>query len=156
MTLPHRSPLIRPLRVIGACVLALGACTSSTRPDADPRVCEQTYEFGNYGCTDITGQVLDAASQPLTNISVGPRYLPDRHDFNSPFARTDADGRFRLRLHRYGAPPPVGPDTVSFYVHAVDFARPVTGKDSVLIQVTVAPVGALAPVTSVVLRLSTP
>jgi hypothetical protein len=148
--------LLCRLHAIGACVLALGACTSSTRPDADPRLCEQTYEFGNYGCVDITGQVLGSASQPLPNISVGPRYLRDRDDFNSPFTRTGADGRFRLRLHRYGAPPPVGPDTVSFYLHAVDFNRPVTGKDSVMIQVTVAPVGARAPVTSVVLRLQSP
>ena len=155
---------MRVIAMYVAALAALAACGSSspTRAEVDPRLCDQTYEFGNFGCTDIAGQVLGSAGQPLPGISVGPRYLPDRHDFNSPFVDTDAEGRFHLRLHRFGAPPPAGqPDTVSLYIRALDFRSagvniPARVRDSVLIQVTVAPVGAVAPVTEVVLRLPTP
>ena len=163
MTFVQRARSIRQLGSIAASIAVVGACESSPiHADVDPRLCDQTYEFGNFGCTDIIGQVLGSAGQPLTRISVGPRYLPDRDDFDSPFHKTGADGRFRLRLHRFGAPPPAGePDTVSLYIRAVDlssadFNVPALVRDSVLIQVTVAPVGALAPVTNVVLRLPTP
>ena len=138
--------------------LALAACEPSpARPVVDRRLCEQTYEFGNYGCTDITGQVLGSAGQPLSGIGVSPRYFPGRYDFNSPALKTDADGRFWLRLHRFATPPVEGPDTVSLYVRALDFRSPdASVRDSVLIQVMVAPVGSVAPVTHVVLRLPTP
>ena len=136
----------------------LAACEPSpAKPIVDRRLCEQTYEFGNYGCTDITGQVLGSAGQPLSGIGVAPRYFPGRYDFNSPALKTDADGRFWLRLHRFGTPPAEGPDTVSLYIRALDFRSPdASVRDSALIQVSVAPVGAVAPLTHVVLRLPTP
>ena len=162
MTLLEQAPSLLRLCALVTSVAVVSACTSSTRSEVDPRLCQQTYEFGNYGCADITGQVLGSAGQPLPGISVGPIFLPGREEFNSPFANTDADGRFRLRLHRFGAPPPTGnSDTVSLYIRAIDprsagLNSPARVRDSVLVQLTVAPVGAIAPITEVVLRLSTP
>ena len=151
------------LGAIIAGLMVLSACASSpARPDTDAQHCAQTYEFGNYGCTDIAGQVLGSAGQPLAGIYVGPRYLADRDGFNAPYVTTDAEGLFRLRLTRFSAPPPAGePDTVSLYVRASDPSSsgvdlPATIQDSVLVHVTVAPVGAVAPMIHVVLRLPKP
>jgi hypothetical protein len=93
---------------------------------------------------------------------VSPGYLSTRDGFNSPYSTTDAHGRFRFRLTRFGSPPPVGgPDTVSLYIRALDPRSagvniPARVRDSVLIQVTLAPVGAVAPETNVEIRLPTP
>ena len=161
MTLVHRLRVSGCRGVLAATITALGAC-ESTPVEADLRLCDQTYEFGNYGCTDISGQVVGSGGQPLPDILVYPHELPDQDHFDSPSDRTDANGRFGLRLHRMYSPPPMGePDKVSLYVLAVDLrSADASGRprvmDSVLVQVTVAPVGAMAPHTAVELRLSAP
>ena len=162
MTFLDQVPLMLRFGALATSVAVVGACTASTRSEVDPRLCQQTYEFGNSGCADITGQVLGPAGQPLSGMSVGPSYIPGREEFNSPFRDTDVDGRFRIRLHRFGAPPPAGnPDTVSLYIRATDprsagLNIPARVRDSVRIQVTVAPVGSPASITEVVLRLPPP
>lgn len=163
MILARHVTSVGRLGAVVAGLAMLSACASSpARSEEDPDRCAQTYEFGNYGCTDIAGQVLGSAGQPLGGIYVGARYLPDRDGFNSPYVRTDVDGLFRLRLTRFSGPPPAGePDTVSLYIQASDptssgINRPATIQDSVLVHVTIAPVGAVAPLTHVVLRLPKP
>ena len=162
MTLARHSFLACLLGAAVACVSVFGACGSPTRGEEDPRLCPKTYEFGNHGCADVVGQVLGSAGQPLGGITVSPRYRADIHGFDSPYRTTDPEGRFRLRLTRFsGLPPTEGPDTVSVYIGAFDprsaaLNVPATVHDSVLVQVTVAPVGAAASVTEVVVRLPTP
>lgn len=151
----------RGLLVVG--VLAAVACRIPVAADggADPRACQQTYEFGNTGCLEVQGQVVSASGLPLAGMSVGPRPLPGPAVFNSDYATTDAAGQFRIRLSRIsGAPPPKGtPDTLSVYVVAADprsadVGIPARVRDSVLTVVTIAPVGTIP--TPAVVRVPLP
>ena len=155
-----RSPKGSISRVCAAALLALvPACDSATglRPDAQP--CRQTYEFGNTGCAEIAGRVIDAQDQGRAGISVGPRYLTGANGFNTPYATTDTAGRFRLRITRFaGMAPAAGPDTVSLYVHAADprsagLERPATLRDSVLVQVTISLLDEVPAPIDVTIRL---
>ena len=145
---------------IAAGLLTIAACNSLPidpigRLDAGS--CEQTYEFGNTGCAEIEGTVRDRQDRALPGMIVGPRYLAS--GFNTPYATTDSDGRFRLRITRFAAnPPAVGPDTATVYVLAYDprssgINIPATVRDSVLALVTVAPVGQVPAPTVVTIRL---
>lgn len=125
--------------------------------------CPQTYEFGNTGCFEVRGTVVGTAGQALAGIFVGPRPITTRAGFNSYFATTDAAGRFNVRLARmFGRPPLDGtPDTLSVYVVAVDprtagVGIPATVRDSALVVVTVAPVGAVPTPNEVRLTLAVP
>jgi hypothetical protein len=137
------------------------ACKTVGGVAGDHRACPQTSEFGNTGCFDVIGRVVGTADQPLSGISVGPRYLPGREGFNSPFVTTDQNGRFSLRIQRFGASAPAeGPDTVSLFISAVDMSSavngPATRRDSVLVRATIVPVGRLPTPRQVLLRLSVP
>src|SRR5437879_6479224 len=79
----------------------LAGCRGHLTDTLDSHTCPQTYEFGNYGCAVVEGQVLGARSQPLAGISVGPRPSADGGQFNSPYRLTDGNGRFQLQLTRY-------------------------------------------------------
>ena len=48
---------------LALCLTVPGACASppATRPEPDPRLCAQSYEFGNSGCAD-------GAVAPVTDI----------------------------------------------------------------------------------------
>ena len=137
-------------------ILAVAACGSLTESRLDARLCNQTYEFGNSGCAEVSGTVLGSADQPLPGIIVGPRYLASSSAvFNSPYVTTDSKGQFLFRITRFaGSPPATGPDTTSLFVYAVDPSS--AGRDSVLAQVTVAPIGAEPKPATVIIRLAKP
>jgi hypothetical protein len=124
-------------------------CDSPTDVRRDSGACRQTYEFGNTGCADIQGTVVDGRGVAQAGIVVGPRYLPDRDGFNTVYATTNAEGRFRFRISRYwGNPPAVGPDTMSLFVYAADprtagVGVPAAVRDSVLGNITIAPIGSI-------------
>jgi len=149
------------LCAVSAAAVACGTPTGREE-DGDTRACYQTYEFGNYGCVDIVGQVVGTAGQPLAGISVGPGAMSPSTGLNTVYDDTDADGRFGFRLVRYaGAPPSTGPDTVSVYVRAADPRSagvnvPATVRDSVLVLLTVTPIGKVPAPVSVTIRLPTP
>lgn len=128
--------------------MALGLACSTPSDPGDPRACRQTYEFGNYGCADIIGRVVGDAGQPLAGVSIGPRFLPDSVDagsYNTVYTTTGADGRFTLRLHRFGRRRVIpAPDTLSLYIEAT--IPPMHGaisaaSDSILVQAALAPIG---------------
>ena len=130
---------------------------------SNPQACRQTREFSNTGCVQVEGQVIGTTGQPLSGIFVTPRYLPGSPTFDSPYEKTGADGRFRLRLTRYEPLPPglTGPDTLSIFIGAADprsasIGVPATVRDSVLIVVTIAPVGAVPEPVVVSITLPTP
>jgi hypothetical protein len=141
---------------------ALAACSSSLS-DVEPTVagaCVQSYEFGNYGCAEIVGTVVNEQQQPLPGISVGPVHLPDRGAFNTVYSDSDGNGRFKFRIMRFTAPE-TSPDTVSLYVRAADPRSagvniPARVRDSVLVNVTLAPVGRVPTPAVVVITLNTP
>lgn len=144
------------------CLTALAACGTVTGNQPDPRACRQTYEFGNTGCVDIAGQVVGSAGQPLAGMVVGPGMMSTPVGLNAVYDETDANGRFEIRLTRFaGEPPRAGPDTLSLYVRALDprsagLDVPATVRESVLVRVTLAPVGSVPRTTSVVIRLPMP
>lgn len=153
--------MMRLVRVAGVLAL-LAACASSTDPRHDPWACEQTREFSNHGCADIHGVVLDAEERGVQGIYVGARDVTGRGGFNSPYATTDSEGRFRLRLTQYSRlPTGSGPDTVSVFVIATDprsatVGVPATVRDSVLALLTVTPLGSVPEPTLVEIRLGIP
>jgi hypothetical protein len=137
--------------IVRTCLLALLAAGAGCRNPADvggSRACQQSYEFGNTGCFEVSGRVVGSRGQALAGMSVGPRPLPGPHLFNADYGTTDAAGRFRIRLSRMVGSPPSrpAPDTLSVYVvaadrHSAGLGMPAIIRDSVLTQVTVAPIG---------------
>ncbi len=149
----HRLLAIAPLS------LFLG-CDSSTGVIDDNNACRQTYEFGNLGCADIEGRVVDAADRGVSGIIVGPRYEPGNGGFDTSYSTTDADGNFRFRVTRYlpRRPSESGPDTLSLWVSAADprsagVGVPATRRDSVRVSIAVVPIGQTPEPVRVTIRL---
>jgi hypothetical protein len=156
----NRSYLLR------ICFTALLACAGAAC-DRDisqaNATCEQTYEFGNYGCAEVVGRVIGSTGMPLDSAFIRPSFIPviSAGTYNMPSVRTDAEGRFRLRIHRFGPrASPVMPDTFSIFVHAaVDYKPPATispAYDSVLAVLELAPIGSLPKPATVEIRLNYP
>jgi hypothetical protein len=154
----NRSYLLR------ICFIALLACSGATcdrhisQADA---TCEQAYEFGNYGCAEVAGRVIGSTGMPLDSAFIRPSFVPaaSAGTYNTPIVRTDVQGRFRLRIHRFGPRPSlVTPDTFSIFVHAaVDYKPPATmspAYDSVMAVLELAPIGSLPKPASVEIKLS--
>ncbi len=123
---------------------------------------EQSYEFGNSGCLDITGQVVGLDGQPLAGISIHPGYLPGPQIFTHTLAKTDAAGDFTFRVWSICCrPQTVGPDTLSLRVRGVDTRTlevgvPASVHDSVLVHATISPIGTIPTPSTVRLTLSAP
>lgn len=134
---------IHPLLVLLSLGLGgLAVACNPVGPRTDPRLCPQTYEFGNSGCVRVEGRVLGARGQPLQGVYVTLRpRAPDEGFFNSPVASTDAQGRFRLEAHRMVSPRELPtPDTITMWLAGARPMNPVVA-DSVQVLLNVAPVG---------------
>jgi len=146
-----------PLVMLGIVVVGAAACADPTGANA---ACQQTGEFGNTGCAEIRGVVVNRSGSPEPGIVVGPRFLSGQDVFNASYATTDSQGRFRFRITRFsGQPAAAGPDTMSLFVHAADPRTagvnvPATVRDSVPGQVTISPVGRVPTALSVTIALS--
>lgn len=115
---------------------------------SDSRACQQsTGEFGNSGCFLVAGRVVGISGRTLGGIVVGVRPVSTNAAFDPPYQTTAQDGHFQLRPSRMlTLPPATDPDTLSVYVIATDptsagVGVPASVRDSVLVRVTVAPVG---------------
>lgn len=118
------------------------ACNPFHTGETDPRLCRQTYEFGNTGCVRVEGRVLGSLGQPLHGIYVHLGQPPDRDGFDTPVQATDVRGRFRLEAHRMTSPGQAPtPDTITMWLIASRPAFPVVTRDSVAVLLYVAPVG---------------
>jgi hypothetical protein len=113
----------------------------------------------------VSGRVLGTGGQPLHGISVYPDHPQDGRGYNSPHFTTSADGRFHLRMTRYVQRGPVTvPDTFSVWIVARVTPIPVEGggppifpaRDSVLVQLELAPVGKVPTPAEVEIRLAYP
>ncbi|MEP7384653.1 MAG: hypothetical protein ABI910_23480 [Gemmatimonadota bacterium] len=149
-------------RFAALALAALAACRDAST-GADSRACQQSYEFGNSGCAEVSGQAVGLRGQALQGISVFARGSPDFFPFSSGYVVSDASGAFRVRITRmFGSPPADrAQDTVSVYVVArnqpVDWA---TGQprvqDSVFTLVRVSPVGSVPEASSLRIVLPIP
>jgi hypothetical protein len=144
---------------LGLTVAALSACNSTNEP-GESRACQQTFEFANTGCLEVSGQVVGLRDQPLPGVTVTTNYIAHGDAFGTSSAMTDVNGAFMLRATRLaGLPPSVGPDTLSLWIvgghpDTGNVGDPAPMRDSVLVQVTVSPVGQIP--TTAVARLVLP
>jgi hypothetical protein len=127
-----------------AAIMLLAACGNGAGP-GDPDLCPQTFEFGNFGCARVAGTVRDGGGQPLGGVSVtlAPP-VGGTNAFDSPSARTGADGSFALEAHRFDQPAVLkGADTIPMYLRGALMEEP-TVRDSILLTVIVVPVDSIA------------
>ncbi len=153
-------------RLLSACLLGLGplalACrASNTEPD--PAVCAQTYEFGNFGCGDASGRIVNRSGAAVPGAYVSLK-LDASAAAGLPLgaqARSDTLGRYSMRA-TWMSPPSTGggrPDSATVWVYA---ALPTRGgqpriADSVRVMARFSAVGSRAPSVSVpVLTLPIP
>ncbi len=144
---------MRPLIPVFA-ITALVACDGTT-PLLDDTRCEQTYEFGNLGCADVTGTVFDADHHPQPAAYVralGPAESLSTRGVASAMVETAPDGTFRLRVRQVSAASDfIGPDTITVWIGA---ARPPATSDALgpsdqaLVLLTIRPVGQLPEVAA--------
>jgi len=115
-------------------------------------VCHQTYEFSNYGCAVISGQVVGARGQPLRSVDIFT--IGTGGNYDTPYTLTDAAGEFSLQIHRYDPP---GVDSGSAWVRATVFlAGTPTHVDSVFVRFRLAPVGQIPDTARAVVTLDVP
>jgi hypothetical protein len=151
-------PPLRPVWAMVVVTLFIG-CDLGTDVD-DDGACPQTYEFGNTGCVEVRGRVLDEEGRPLafSRVSPIPPTAPETGMWASGHFTPDSAGNFTVRLTRYVAPrPAIDPDTVSFYVRAfvipIGVHAPPCPRDSVRVTVEVTPVGEVPTPATAELRL---
>jgi hypothetical protein len=144
-----------------ASLLVTAGCGRTTPVEVidDFGQCRQNAgEFANAGCADVVGNVVGARSQPLPAVDVGLRQAAAAGQLAAPCVQTDARGQFHLRLTRMA--PPGLPDTASVWVGAT--VRPTlpqlaaTTRDSVLVVVSVAPIGCVPVAAHVTIALPVP
>jgi hypothetical protein len=150
---------MRRTLTIALATLAL-ACSSTTEPD--PSICQQTYEFGNFGCGDVNGLVLTRAGTPASGAYLSLR-LETLQDGNSPLnalARADTLGRYSMRATwMFLTANGVRPDSAMVWVYAAMPTQPGQPRiaDSIQVIARFSAVGERAPVVSVpVLTLPLP
>ena len=131
-------------------VLCLAAACGSNEPSEDTSRCLQTSEFGNTGCGELQGRVIDTEGAPLPSAHVDVRGSADPARpvvLISGFLPTDSTGHYKMRVTReIGEAPPQGPDTITVWVHAsfIPDDTPVGTSgpgDSVLATLELRPVG---------------
>lgn len=144
------------VRRISMALVAFSALSCRNFFQSDDEACAQTSEFGNAGCFEVSGTVVDQHGKPLVGMVVGPRYLPPGAMEGSLLSWrkdvTDLRGNFRVRVTR---PTPAeamqvgaaAPDTMSVYVTAADprSATDIDGaptvRETIRTVVVVSPIG---------------
>jgi hypothetical protein len=134
-------------------LLILGCGTS--QPSDDQSRCGTTGEFGNTGCGEVAGLVIDARGGALSGAYMSVQAAVDPERMISLVydpVQSSAAGAYTLRAIRMGGQVPTsGPDTVTVWVRAVVPPPPGTpvgtpgASDSVQATLELRPVGA-APV----------
>lgn len=144
--------------------IAIAACRDPGGPSQDPAKCQQTYEFGNYGCTRVVAIVTPSGEGQAANHRMTVRVTPiGEHTGFDQAIEFPAGYLEHLQLIRWtpGHPPA---DTVAVWVTAtmrdqanvVDGMPSVVAVDSVRRVLRIGAVGALAPIDTVTLTLKSP
>ena len=152
MILKYRNVYSRAA-ALAALTIGLAGCRNPDAPDR--QACYQTYEFGNTGCLEVTGQVVGTNGQPLKDVPLFARSVPDTAGiaFVSGLT-TDASGKFRVRAIRMLGQPTAHRDSARVYVGAL--WRPTLIRDSVFVTATLAPVGKIPDAVDVRIVLPVP
>ncbi|MES2178331.1 MAG: hypothetical protein V4550_10780 [Gemmatimonadota bacterium] len=135
-----------PRFTVGALFVLAGiACGASSATDAGAIACEQSGEFGSYGCGDVAGRVVGTSGAGVRDAyvvvftdgsSAGGSSL-------SGLARTDSDGRYTVRASWLF--PGARPNDVAVWVRAtVQLAGTATVSDSVRVVARLRDVGQAA------------
>ena len=143
-----------------ACVVSSG-CRDTLRGDeTDPRICHQTYEFGNHGCARVVGRVLDRHGNAITDRAVDVVLRRVRRDSGITtvgVTQSDATGWFTTGVTLMDRP---AGDSISLLLRASvrqfgpGEASP--AADSVEFAMLFGAVGAVAPVETVTVQLLYP
>ena len=146
--MPRRHALARAL--LSSAIVACGG-TSPVQPD--PALCLQTYEFGNFGCGELRGRVVNANGSPIIGAYIGARVVDARFQGFSIFAlsRSDSTGRYAMRMTWQSLGfNGVRPDTATVTVVAAVLSPGApTRADSVRVLARFDSVGSRAPVVNV-------
>lgn len=140
--------------------IALAACNSTTsEPRLDPSLCQQTYEFGNFGCSRVVANII-APSQPWParyRLSTWARPARPNSGQELGFRVVTA---FGYSSHEYILLPgpllPAGSDTLSVWLiglMADEQTSAIFASDSMLRVLRFAGVGKRAPVDTIQLTL---
>lgn len=156
--------LARPV-LLCAAMLGVAGCELFTRNEDDPERCNQTYEFGNYGCARIV-VIFQPPPKPWP---AGYRWDVRAWGARESSGAGDAVASYPdtlpvpLKLIRRTEPDAGSRDTASVWVRGqmlqdtppwpVGVPLPVFAADSVLHVARFAPVGSYAPVDTVRLTL---
>ena len=135
--------------------VALLACSASVTDVGDPSICQQTYEFGNYGCGDVEGRVVNSAGVPAQGVRVNVRGDASAEGQSlSANGVTDSVGRYSLRLTRMFLVAGTNRDSASVSVWTGVGPMP---TNVITVVARFSDVGARAKVTSVPqITMSTP
>jgi|GEM_PF-2095087 len=148
----------------GAVFVASAACSDPTgNESSDPARCEQTYEFGNYGCVRVVA-LLSVPDGPLSahmKTHVRLRAMSGQDRWTETVLSEREIRMVTIQAQLMLAPLPHRVDTVSVWVVAqlrdlTQSSAPMVAIDSVRHLLRFAPVGALATVDTVSLQLKRP
>lgn len=148
--------------LLSATLLTAG-CELFTRQEDDPTRCNQTSEFGNFGCARMV-VIYQPPPKPWPQgyrWDVRVRTARDGTGADASFAQAPDSLGTPLKLIRWEPPEPGSQDTSSVWVIArlledtrvVNVPLPVFAADSVLHVAHFAPVGSRPPVDTIRLTL---
>jgi hypothetical protein len=149
--------------ILCGAMLGAAGCSLLTGSDADPAVCRQTYEFGNYGCARmvVTFQPPPKPWPAGYRWDVRVRAVREGTGAGAAFPPYPDTLPVTLELIRYQMPDPGSEDTSSVWVvakmledsRAIGVPLPVFAADSLLHVARFAPVGSRPPVDTIRLTL---
>jgi hypothetical protein len=141
-----------------ACVAASG-CRDPLRDEVDLRICQQTYEFGNFGCARVVGRVLDRHGNVITDRFVNVLLRSAQRDGSTTLGitQTDTTGWFATGVTLM-LPPALDSIDLLLRASVVQFGseQASPAADSVEFTMPLGAVGAVAPVETVTVRLPYP
>jgi hypothetical protein len=124
-------------------------CGAATTESLDPSICNQTYEFGNYGCTQVEGRVVNRTGAPIKGVQVNAKGVSLLGQSLFGYSATDSAGHYSFRLTRYTFLPGEG-DSATVSVRAfIPFPTGTIPADSTVVVAHFADVGARVRATPV-------
>jgi hypothetical protein len=139
-------------------LLTLLACSAEAPTTVlDPSICQQTFEFGNFGCARIAGVLTGTAGQPVrfAHVVLNPR-PEDSGVYTVPTALTSSAGEYALEVQIMHPGPVVGDTLTMVFSYAYRPGSESFVSGSVPVTVRFAHVGQPAWVTGLDLSVPVP